>query len=165
MHILIIQILCCARSPEQSISGENGVPGCETIAAGAKMCADPVALALCRNTALSRAASHCERANRFLKTAASHWPTWERNLQVIVCADISAANSPCCTRCSGISSPTSLLTNVPPPPPPLLKVLTADLKIAARSFPHLTLSPSSSARSKHFAHLPETIPSCASRYR
>lgn len=39
------------------------------------------------------------------------------------------------------------------------------LKIAARSFPHLTLSPSSSARSKHFTHLPETIPSQASRYR
>lgn len=51
------------------------------------------ALTLWHGTHCVRKPTRCKSAKRFLKSAVSYRATWERNLQVIVCGEISAANS------------------------------------------------------------------------
>lgn len=116
----------------------------------------PVAPRVCTEPRCLHAMLHCKRAVYLRCRLVVRLPSWSVT-QRIVCGDICLQTQPLGHICSPripAHKTCLLLTHSSSASSPEIS-----LKIAARSFPHLTLSPSSTARSKHFTHLPETIPS------
>lgn len=100
-----------------------------------------------QNPSRPRVASQSKRAFCSSYVAPLASANLERNLQVIVCGELVPPNSPrlICSSSSHTCLQTRSPPPLPPPPPPPFNLDTANLKIAARSLRHLTLSPSSGA--------------------